>query len=101
MASFETLTFGWLLRYYGAVGGQEVRIGSQRPIQTLEIKMLKLDRTDALTTDEYATVYIAFELSKAKWKFGVMLPGSAKMSRYTRARTAVPGEQAAGRPRSQ
>src|SRR6195256_621230 len=45
--------------------------------------MLKLDHTDAPTTDEYATVYVAFELSKAKWKLGVMLPGSAKMSRYT------------------
>src|SRR6202140_4017148 len=45
--------------------------------------MLKLDRTDAPTTDEYVTVYVAFELSKAKWKLGVMLPGSAKMSRYT------------------
>jgi transposase len=49
----------------------------------LEIKMLKLDHADAPTTDEYATVYLAFELSKAKWKLGVMLPGSAKMSRYT------------------
>src|ERR1700675_2655488 len=45
--------------------------------------MLKLDHTDAPATDEYATVHIAFELSKAKWKLGVMLPGSAKMSRYT------------------
>ena len=45
--------------------------------------MLKLDHTDAPTTDEYATVYVAFELSKAKWKLGVMVPGSAKMSRYT------------------
>ena len=38
--------------------------------------MLKLDHTDAPTTDEYATVHVAFELSKAKWKLGVMLPGS-------------------------
>jgi transposase len=45
--------------------------------------MLKLDRTDAATAEEYATVYVAFELSKAKWKLGVMLPGSTKMSRYT------------------
>ena len=45
--------------------------------------MLKLDHADTPTTDEYATVYVAFELSKAKWKLGVMLPGSAKMSRYT------------------
>jgi transposase len=45
--------------------------------------MLKLDHADAPTTEEYATVYVAFELSKAKWKLGVMVPGSAKMSRYT------------------
>ncbi len=44
--------------------------------------MTKLDRTDAPATTEYATVYVAFELSKANWKLGVMLPGSEKMSRY-------------------
>ena len=44
---------------------------------------MKLDHTDTPTTSEYATVYVAFELSKAKWKLGVMLPGSEKMSRYT------------------
>jgi transposase len=42
-----------------------------------------LDRTDAPTTDEYATVYVAFELSKANWKLGVLLPGSQRLSRYT------------------
>ena len=45
--------------------------------------MTKLDRTDAPATAEYATVYVAFELSKAKWKLGVIIPGSQKMSRYT------------------
>jgi transposase len=45
--------------------------------------MLKLDRTDAPATAEYATIYLAFELSKAKWKLGVIMPGSQKMSRYT------------------
>lgn len=30
-----------------------------------------------------ATVFVAFELSKAKWKLGIVLPGSGKMSRYT------------------
>src|ERR1700733_5805818 len=45
--------------------------------------MLKLDHPDTPTADDYATVHVAFELSKAKWKLGVMLPGSAKMSRYT------------------
>ena len=45
--------------------------------------MTKLDRPDASATVEHATVYLAFELSKAKWKLGVMLPGSQKLSRYT------------------
>ena len=45
--------------------------------------MTKLDRTDTPATTEYATVHLVFELSKAKWKLGVMLPGSEKMSCYT------------------
>src|SRR5215472_16849794 len=45
--------------------------------------MIKLDRTDAPATAEHATVYLAFELSKAKWKLGVLLPASQKLSRYT------------------
>jgi transposase len=45
--------------------------------------MIKLDRTDAPAVDEHATVCLAFELSKAKWKLGVLLPGSQKLSRYT------------------
>ena len=45
--------------------------------------MLTLDRTDAPASAEYATVNLVFELSKAKWKLGVMLPGSEKLSRYT------------------
>ena len=31
----------------------------------------------------YRTILVVFELSKAKWKLGVMLPGSQKLSRYT------------------
>src|SRR5713226_6930206 len=45
--------------------------------------MTKLDRTDAPATTEYATVHLVFELSKAKWKLGIMLPSSEKLSRYT------------------
>ena len=45
--------------------------------------MSKPDRTDAPTAEEYATVCVAFELSKAEWKLGVLLPGSEKLSRYT------------------
>src|SRR5712664_179464 len=45
--------------------------------------MSTLDHTDTPAASEYATVYVVFELSKAKWQLGVMLPGSQKMSRYT------------------
>jgi transposase len=43
----------------------------------------QLDRFGTPAETEYATCYLVFELSKAKWQLGVMLPGSAKMSRYT------------------
>jgi transposase len=45
--------------------------------------MTNLDRTDTPASVDYATVYIAFELSKAKWMLGVILPGAKKLSRYT------------------
>jgi transposase len=45
--------------------------------------MMHLDRTDTPAIQDYARVHVAFELGKAKWKLGVMLPGSAKLSRYT------------------
>jgi transposase len=44
---------------------------------------MSFDRTDTPAAGEYATVHVAFELSKAKWKLGVLLPGSSKLSRYT------------------
>jgi transposase len=40
------------------------------------------DHADAPAGCEYATVYVAFELSKAKWQLGIMMPGTEKMSRY-------------------
>lgn len=43
---------------------------------------MRTDHTDAPAGCEYATVYVAFELSKAKWQLGIMLPGAEKMSRY-------------------
>src|SRR5207302_721350 len=64
-------------------GWPGVGLGVAPPTQPRRIKMTKLDRTDAPATTEYATVHLVFELSKAKWKLGVMLPGSAKLSRYT------------------
>jgi transposase len=44
--------------------------------------MSKLDRTDAPVAAEYATVHVAFELSKKTWKVGILLPGAAKSSHY-------------------
>ena len=45
--------------------------------------MTNLDHTDTPASVDYATVYVAFELSKAKWMLGVVLPGAKKLSRYT------------------
>jgi transposase len=38
---------------------------------------------DAPATTDYATVYIAWELSKADWKLGVLLPGAQQMGHFT------------------
>ena len=43
---------------------------------------MRTDHTDTPAGCEYGTVYIAFELSKAKWQLGIMMPGGEKMSRY-------------------
>ena len=43
---------------------------------------MRADHTDAPAGCEYATIYVAFELSKAKWQLGLMMPGGEKMSRY-------------------
>lgn len=45
--------------------------------------MSKIDHTGAPAAAEYATVHLVFELSKAKWKLGITLAESQKMSRYT------------------
>jgi transposase len=42
----------------------------------------ELDHSDRPVEDEYVTVHVAFELSRAKWRVGVMLPGSSKLSSY-------------------
>ncbi len=44
--------------------------------------MMKLNHTDTPADADYATVYVAFELSKAKWQLGVILPGSQKLGRF-------------------
>lgn len=43
---------------------------------------MRSDHTDAPAGCEYATVYVAFELSKSTWQLGVLRPGAEKMSRY-------------------
>ncbi|MGY4283027.1 transposase [Bradyrhizobium sp. LM2.7] len=43
---------------------------------------MRTDHTDAPAGSEYATIYLAFELSKAKWQLGIMMPGAEKMRRY-------------------
>ena len=48
--------------------------------------MTNPDHTGTPAATEYATVYLVFELSKATWKLGLLLPGSKKLSRY-----AIPG----------
>ena len=35
---------------------------------------MSLDRANTPAGEEYATVYVAFELSKAKWRLGIILP---------------------------
>jgi hypothetical protein len=37
---------------------------------------------DTPAVSEYVTVHIAWELSKADWKLGVILPGAKTISRY-------------------
>ena len=45
--------------------------------------MTNPDHTGTPAASEYATVYLVFELSKATWKLGLLLPGSQKLSRYS------------------
>src|SRR5215831_30973 len=67
----------------GGGRSREVRIGLPNHPEPRRTKMIKLDRTDTPAVAEHATVYLAFELSKAKWKLGVLLPASQKLSWYT------------------
>src|ERR1700716_2568014 len=82
--SVESISSGAAGRSYGwLAGGQEVEWLFQPPIQPRRIKMSTFDQTDAPAASEYATVHMAFELSKANWKIGVLLPGAPKLSRFT------------------
>ena len=43
----------------------------------------QIEPTGTPAAEEYATACLVFELSKANWRLGVVLPGSQKMSSYT------------------
>ncbi len=43
---------------------------------------MRVHHTDAPAGSEYATIYMAFELSRATWQLGIMMLGAEKMSRY-------------------
>jgi transposase len=43
---------------------------------------MRADHTDTPAGCEYATVYVAFELSKSKWRLEIEVPGARTMSRY-------------------
>jgi transposase len=45
--------------------------------------MTYLSSADAPAASEYATVHVAWELSKANWKLGLLLPSAQQMSRFT------------------
>lgn len=45
--------------------------------------MFNPDHIGTPAAAEYATIYLVFELSKATWKLGLLLPGSQKLSRYS------------------
>ena len=45
--------------------------------------MSNFDHIGTPASAEYATVHIVFELSKAHWRLGLLLPGSQKVSHYT------------------
>jgi transposase len=45
--------------------------------------MTYLSCPDTPAATEYATVHVAWELSKANWKLGILLPGAQQMSRFT------------------
>src|ERR1700738_4907224 len=63
--------------------GQEVEWLFQPPLQPRRIKMSTFDHADAPAASEHGTAHMVFELSKANWKIGVLLPGSPKLSRFT------------------
>ena len=66
------------MRAAGGSGG-EVKV---QPPTHLRDQQCKLTAADTPAGQEYATVHVVFELSKAKWLVGVLLPGAAKESRY-------------------
>src|SRR5258708_18429542 len=42
-----------------------------------------LNRTAPAACTKHDTMFVGFELGKAKWKLGIVLPGGGKLSQYT------------------
>src|SRR5256884_2809140 len=61
--------------------GQEVGFPPSAPTRE-DGETPKLTHTDEPAAAEYATVHLAFDLSKANWHLGVILPRSQKLSRF-------------------
>jgi transposase len=62
----------------------EARVGFACNNLTLEEESMSLHCIDTTAAPrEDGTILVVFELSKAKWKLGIMTPGSSKLSRYT------------------
>jgi hypothetical protein len=70
------------LRYYGAAGDREVGLvcENNRPRRR---KMTNHFSAEAPATKDYATVHVAWELSKGSWKLGILVPGAERMSCFT------------------
>src|SRR5215472_12565538 len=78
LASFDKL------RCYGTTSGQGIRVRCQPNPFPLEDDMSESPTRDApAAPGEDATIYLALELSKARWQVGLVVPGSAKMSRHS------------------
>src|SRR5882757_2567051 len=69
-------------RFYGATRGREVGLEcNNQPTEEDMTSSLHIDTPAACA--KHATLFVAFELGKAKWKLGLVTPGGSKFSQYT------------------
>src|SRR5262249_39561844 len=67
------------LRCYGTTSGQGIRVRRQPKPFPLEDDMSESPTRDTpAAPGEDATIYLALELSKARWQVGLVVPGSVK-----------------------